>query len=39
MALLRFTLIVAGLVLAFACKPFLWTAIGGAVVFLIMKAK
>ncbi len=39
MALLRFILIVVGFVLVFTYKPFLYMAIGGAAVFMIMKGK
>ena len=36
---IRFLFIVAGLVLVFTYRPFLYMAIGGAVVFMIMKGK
>jgi hypothetical protein len=36
---IRFVFIVAGLILIFTYRPFLYMAIGGAVVFMIMKGK
>ncbi|RJR34112.1 MAG: hypothetical protein C4576_26920 [Desulfobacteraceae bacterium] len=39
MNFIRFILIVAGFVLVFTCRPFLHMAIGGAVVFVIIKTK
>ncbi|RJR51737.1 MAG: hypothetical protein C4576_03020 [Desulfobacteraceae bacterium] len=39
MSFIRFLFIVAGLVLVFTYRPFLYMAIGGALVFIFMKAK
>ncbi len=39
MNFIRFVFIVAGLVLVLTYRPFLYMAIGGAAVFMIIKAK
>ncbi|RJR44130.1 MAG: hypothetical protein C4576_13405 [Desulfobacteraceae bacterium] len=39
MSFIRFLSIVAGLVLVFTYRPFLYMAIGGAVFFMIMRGK